>query len=142
MAKTFRNCPRCQSIQTVKSGIISERQRFYCKSCHYYFTVDKLGKQIDTYYVIKALQLYIEGVSYREIERLLGISHVSVLNWVKKYKVSRPIEQDYHPTYKILSHNELSEYMADRNALKRHGLIITEVGDKYMLIKWERFREG
>lgn len=142
MAKTFRNCPRCQSIQTVKSGIISERQRFYCKSCHYYFTVDKLGKQIDTYYVIKALQLYIEGVSYREIERLLGISHVSVLNWVKKYKVSRPIEQDYHPTYKILSHNELSEYMADRNALKGHGLIITEVGDKYMLIKWERFREG
>lgn len=142
MAKTFRNCPRCQSIQTVKSGIVGERQRFYCKSCHYYFTVDKLGKQIDTYYVIKALQLYIEGVSYREIERLLGISHVSVLNWVKKYKVSRPIEQDYHPTYKILSHNELSEYMADRNALKGHGLIITEVGDKYMLIKWERFREG
>jgi len=71
----------------VKSGIIRDRQRFKCKSCSYYFSVDKLGKQIDNYTVIKALQLYIEGVSYREIERLLGISHVSVMNWVKKYNI-------------------------------------------------------
>lgn len=142
MPKHVRSCPKCQSIQTIKSGILGDRQRFYCKSCRYYFTVDKLGKQIDTYYVIKALQLYIEGVSYREIERLLGISHVSVLNWVKKYRVSRPAEKDYHPTYKVLSHAELTEYLADREILKGHGLLITEVGDKYMLIKWERFREG
>ena len=67
----------------VKSGIIKERQRFKCKSCNYYFTVQKLGKRIEGEYVIKALQLYLEGISFREIERILNVSHVSVMNWVK-----------------------------------------------------------
>ena len=45
---------------------------------------------MNSYYVVKALQLYIEGISYREIERILGVSHVSVINWVKKYKIKAP----------------------------------------------------
>ena len=96
MAAEF--CPKCGSEEIVKSGIVKDRQRFKCKNCGYYFTVQKLGKQIDNYLVIKALQLYIEGVSYREIERLLGISHVSVMNWVKKYNITAPKNPDYRPT--------------------------------------------
>ena len=76
-------CPKCQSQQVIKSGVITERQRFRCKQCGYSFTVLKKGKNIDPYYVIKALQLYMEGVTLRENERILGISHVSVMNWVK-----------------------------------------------------------
>ncbi|HAA14690.1 MAG TPA: hypothetical protein DCE41_24585 [Cytophagales bacterium] len=134
-------CPRCESQQVIKSGIVNDRQRFKCKKCQYYFTVNKLGKQIDTYYVTKALQLYLEGVSYREIERILGVSHVSVMNWVKKYKVKAPENHDYRPTYKVLNHNELGEFFANRSNLSGAGMMITELGDKYMLIKWERFRE-
>jgi transposase-like protein len=78
-----QKCPKCDSLEIVKNGIIKERQRYRCQKCNYNFTVDKLGKGIDSYFVVKALQLYIEGVSYREIERLLGVSHVSVMNWVK-----------------------------------------------------------
>ncbi|NJL11958.1 MAG: IS1 family transposase [Microscillaceae bacterium] len=134
-------CPKCGSDKATKSGIIRERQRYRCKTCDYYFTVNKLGKQIDNYYVIKALQLYIEGISYREIERLLGVSHVSVMNWVKKYRIQAPENSEYHPTYKILNHNELVEYLAKSDQLKGSGMIITELGDKFMMIKWERFRE-
>jgi transposase-like protein len=65
----------------MKSGVVNYRQRFKFKKCNYYFTVNKLGKKIDDYFVNKALQLYIERLSYREIERILGISHVSILNW-------------------------------------------------------------
>ena len=54
-------CPKCQSQDYVKSGIIKGRQRFKCKECNYYFTVQKMGKRIDDYYVTKALQLYVEG---------------------------------------------------------------------------------
>ena len=77
-------CPKCAGEKLIKSGIVKDRQRFKCIDCQYYFTVMKDGKNIDPYYVIKALQLYIEGISYREIERILGVSHVSVINWVKK----------------------------------------------------------
>lgn len=137
-----KSCPKCQHTEAVKSGIINNRQRFRCKGCGYFFTVDKLGKQIDSYYVIKALQLYIEGVSYREIERLLGVSHVSVINWVKQYQIQRPNSlTEYHPTYHILNHAELLEMMNDPKQLLGAGLMITEVGKKYMVIRWERFRQ-
>lgn len=134
-------CPRCQNQQTIKSGVIKERQRYYCKKCQYYFTVNKLGKKIDDYYVTKALQLYLEGISYREIERIIGVSHVTVSNWVKEFKVRKPAHAGYHPTYKIFSHMELVEYLKNKEQLSGAGMIITELGDKFMLIKWERFKD-
>jgi hypothetical protein len=135
------SCPRCDGTNIIKSGIVKERQRFKCKSCNYNFSVQKLGKQIDNYLVIKALQLYIEGVSYREIERLLGISHVSVMNWVRKYNAQAPSNPDYRPTYKILTHNELMENIKEPHFLDGSGMVLTELGDKFMMIKWERFRD-
>ena len=134
-------CPKCQQQQVVKSGIVKGKQRYNCKGCNYFFTVLKDGKNIDPYYVVKALQLYIEGVSLREIERLIGVSHVSVMNWVKKYKVHAPENMEYRPTYKVLKHSELVEFISDRDTLKNAGMIITELGDKYMLIKWEKFKK-
>ena len=134
-------CPRCDSENLVKSGVVKDRQRFKCKNCNYYFTVSKLGKQVDNHTVIKALQLYIEGISYREIERLLGISHVSVMNWVKKYGVKAPKNTEYRPTYKILTHSELADLLTDKDFLQGSGMLLSELGDKYMMIKWERFRD-
>lgn len=133
-------CPKCQSGKVVKSGVVKGRQRYNCKDCSYFFTVLKEGKHIDPYYVIKALQLYLEGVSLREIERLIGVSHVSVMNWVKKYKVQAPENREYRPTYKVLKHAELIAFLGDRDAMKNTGMIITELGDKYMLIRWEKFK--
>ena len=132
-------CPKCDSQIITKSGIINGSQRYKCKSCNYNFTVQKLGKSIDSYMVIKSLQLYIEGVSYREIERLLGVSHVSVMNWVKKYNVKIPKQNLYTPTYKILNHLELVEYCKSPKNLENKGMIVTELGDKFMVIHWDRF---
>ena len=134
-------CPNCNSESYIKSGVVNDRQRYKCKDCGYFFTVNKLGKKIDDYYVNKALQLYLEGLTYREIERILGVSHVSIMNWVKKYNIKRPYRTDYHPTYKILNANELSKYFQDSKNLSGAGVLVTELGDKFMLIKWERFRD-
>jgi transposase-like protein len=134
-------CPNCNSNNYIKSGIVNKRQRYKCKECNYYFTVNKLGKRIDDYYVNKALQLYLEGLTYREIERILGISHVSIMNWVKKYNIKRPYNSKYHPSYKIYNAKELANYFKDSSKLKGAGTIVTELGDKFMLIKWERFKE-
>lgn len=134
-------CPKCQSSGIVKSGIVNEKQRYLCKKCRYYFTVNKIGKKIDDYYVTKALQLYLEGLSFREIERIIGVSHVTVSNWVKEFKIKKPSHGDYHPTYKIFSHTELVEHLKNKEQLSGAGMIITELGDKFMLIKWERFKD-
>ena len=134
-------CPKCNNQNVSKSGIIKGKQRFFCKNCNYNFTVKKLGKQIDDYYVTKALQLYLEGLSYREIERIIGVSHVSISSWIKKYNTTRPPHSEFHPVYKVLKQNELIEYISQENNLENSGLIITQFADKYMLIKWERFKK-
>ena len=135
------SCPKCQQKNIVKSGIINERQWFLCKDCNYYFTVKKLGKQIDDYFVTKALQLYLEGLSFREIERIIGVSHVTISSWIKKYNIKRPPHSEFHTTYKVFKQNELIEFMQNEENIKGSGLIITEFGDKYMMIKWERFKK-
>lgn len=134
-------CPNCQFDKVIKSGVVQDRQRFKCKSCNYHFSVNKLGKKIDDYYVNKALQLYLEGLTYREIERILGISHVTILNWVKKFNIKRPQNTDYHPAYRILTAEEVAKYFSDKSNLKGAGVVLTELGDKFMMIKWERFRK-
>ena len=134
-------CPKCQDNQIIKSGIINSKQRYLCKKCNYFFTVNKIGKKIDDYYVTKALQLYLEGVSFREIERIIGVSHVTISNWAKAFNIKKPSHANYHPTYKILSHLELIEYVKNKELLSGAGMIITELGDKFMLIKWERFKD-
>ncbi|WP_140486086.1 MULTISPECIES: helix-turn-helix domain-containing protein [Flavobacterium] len=100
-----------------------------------------MGKKIDDYYVTKALQLYLEGLSYREIERIIGVSHVSISNWIKSFNIKKPVNTNYHPTYKILNHLELVEYIKNKETISGAGMIITELGDKFMLIKWERFKK-
>ncbi|NCT17031.1 MAG: hypothetical protein COZ75_03405 [Flavobacteriaceae bacterium CG_4_8_14_3_um_filter_34_10] len=135
------SCPKCQSMSIIKSGIINNRQRFRCKNCNYNFTVNKIGKKIDSYYVTKSLQLFLEGLSYREIERIIGVSHVTVSNWVKEYKIKRALQSDYHPSYKIYSHEELISYLKNKSNIIGAGMVITELGDKFMLIKWERFKD-
>ena len=134
-------CPKCQNNQIVKSGIVKNRQRYLCKSCNYFFSVNKLGKKIDDYYVTKALQLYLEGLSFREIERIIGVSHVSISNWVKEFKIKKPENSNYHPTYKIFNHLELAHFLTNKDVLSGAGTLITELGDKSMLIKWERFKD-
>lgn len=136
----MNSCPQCQSSKIIKSGIVNDRQRYKCKLCNYNFTVNKLGKQIDQYYVTKALQLYLEGLSYREIERILGVSHVTIMKWVRKYQVKQAFQNDYHPTYKICNSEELANFFKDKENLNGAGVIVTELGNKFMLIKWERFK--
>ncbi|MBY5951857.1 MAG: hypothetical protein NXH89_06565 [Cyclobacteriaceae bacterium] len=140
MEKPF--CPKCNHPKVVKSGIVGGRQRFKCKKCNYHFSVNKIGKGIDSYYVVKALQLYVEGISFREIERILGVSHVSVMNWVRQYKIKAPEQYDYRPTYKVLSHAELVKFMTSKENLQGSGMLLTELGDKFMMIKWERFKNS
>lgn len=134
-------CPKCKEAEYVKSGVVKGRQRYHCRHCGYFFTVLKEGKQIDPYYVVKAIQLYVEGVTLREIERILGVSHVSVMNWIKQYGIQRPEQLDYRPTYKVFNHAELIDFLSKRENLSASGCIINELGDKFIMIKWERFRK-
>ncbi len=74
-------CSKYGSDKRVKSGFNNKKQRYLCKECGCHYTVSQRG--YSEHIRRKAIQLYLEGNGFRRIERILKVSHVSVINWVK-----------------------------------------------------------
>ncbi len=81
-------CPHCQSDRVVKNGHHQDKQRYACKAC---------GRQFVDRYTVRGyppevkqrcLALHCQEISFREIERQTGVSHNTVINWVKEMKES------------------------------------------------------
>ena len=77
-----------------------------CKSCGCRYTPDPKEHGYDEEVRLQALTLHFEGVSLREIGRLLNVNHQSVANWIKGYENYLP--QELPPS--ILEIAELDGY--------------------------------
>jgi len=76
------NCPKCISEDFVKNGIKYSKQRYKCKKCGCNFTQShKPGASLEI--KLQALQLYLEGMGFRAIGRILNVSNVTVLYWIR-----------------------------------------------------------
>jgi len=127
-------CVRCHSEKIVKAGYVSEKQRHKCKCCGYFFTKNSKSKP----YSIKrlAIELYLEGMSYRLISKILKVSDVAILKWIKgigsdleKYrKRDRKIEQIRIEAFK--------RDVFQNNDLERKGFLIVDVFDEEMRSYW------
>lgn len=77
------HCKKCGSAEYVKSGWVRGLQRYRCKACGCHFTdTPERGKPA----AMKALAalLYAMGnMSFCGIARLLGVSDVAVLKWIR-----------------------------------------------------------
>ncbi|MFH1158165.1 MAG: IS1 family transposase [Pseudomonadota bacterium] len=77
------DCPKCGGVERSKDGIVKGRQRFLCKSCRYRYTVARRSGTGDAAMKRQALQLYLEGLGFRSIGRVLKFSNVAILKWVR-----------------------------------------------------------
>lgn len=80
-------CPFCEDESIVKNGIIKYkgggRQRFLCKSCGQNFYPDFSLLKIDK--CRQAIIMYLEGLDYTEIGKILKVDRYTVRAWIKKY---------------------------------------------------------
>jgi len=89
-------CVFCKSDKVVKDGVRhnkhSDIQKFRCKSCGRYFTVN-LGferMKASPQAITSAMQLYFTGESLRNVQKFLRlqgvkVSHVAIYKWIGKY---------------------------------------------------------
>jgi transposase len=77
-------CFRCGGEDCVKSGFMQGQQRYKCKSCGYHF-INKPRRGRSQATIALAVWLYLSGLSQRRIARLLGVSPVAVLHWIKNF---------------------------------------------------------
>ena len=86
------DCPKCKHTEKTKDGKVKGRQRYKCKSCHYRYTIERKSDVKSEEVKRLALEMYLEGLGFRSIGRILSISHVTVYYWVKNWgeKISLP----------------------------------------------------
>lgn len=77
------NCPKCHSSNYCKDGIVKSRQRYQCKECGLRYTVEKKSDVKSKETKRLALEMYLEGLGFRAIGRILKISYGTVYQWVK-----------------------------------------------------------
>lgn len=129
----MENCPRCQSTNFRKDGIVKEKQRYFCKDCQYHFTVKHRGKSKAT--KRNALLLYLEGLGFRSIGRVLQVSHVSVFNWIKEFgeqlETLRSAEK-----IDVVEIDEMHTYIRSKKTIAGSGLLLIEMAKGSSTAKW------
>lgn len=79
-------CNKCDKNEyVIRCGLnaSSGTQRYRCQGCAVYFTPQPKPHGYDQGLREQAVKLYLEGMSYRAVARVLGIHNQSVINWVK-----------------------------------------------------------
>lgn len=113
-------CPKCSNKHIVKDGIVKNRQRYKCKNCNYRFTVHQRNAKTATSEIKKmALHMYLEGLGFRSIGRILNFSHVAVYNWIKSYgeKLKELIQSNSNNKIKIVEIDEMHSYIGEKKLL-------------------------
>ena len=122
------NCPKCKCEKKVKSGIVKGKQRFKCSDCGCNYTVEFKSTAKPMSMKKNALHLYLEGLGFRSIGRYLGVSNVSVLNWIRSFgeEVS-----SLHSTKEEIDFVELDEmhsYIGSKKTIVGFGLLLIDMG--------------
>lgn len=77
-------CPKCGEENSYKNGIVKCKQRYTCRECKYNYRTNKFYKYYSDEEKKEALRYHNEGIGFRRIERLLGMSNTIVIRWVKQ----------------------------------------------------------
>ena len=129
------NCPKCKKEKNCKSGIIKGRQRYKCKDCKYYYTVEQRAGTADKATKRQALELYLEGLGFRSIGRLLKFSNVSILNWIRSFGAQVQDLRAEHPV-KIIELDEMHTYIGSKKNIAGYGLLLIEMQKDSSTAHW------
>ncbi len=83
----MRSCHHCASKSYIKNGCYKGVQRDVCQSCGRSFSSNGLRRPLET--KRQALEMSVNSVGIRKIARFVQVSPTSVLNWIKKARVSQ-----------------------------------------------------
>jgi transposase-like protein len=100
-------CPECRSSKINKNGQRNGKQNYICKECRrqfidYYETPRGYSLQVKQ----QCLSMYVNGMGFRSIERVMGVHNTTVMDWVRQVGGNLP---DYYNPNQIPQVGELDE---------------------------------
>ena len=121
------DCTRFKSSNKVKRGVINGRQRYTCEDCGYNYTVVQKSTSKPDSIKRKALQLYLEGLGFRSIGRILQVSHVSVYNWIRSFGSKLHLIRS-DTEIEVIEIDEMHSYTGDKKTTVGYGLLLIDMG--------------
>ncbi len=130
-------CPRCQSSNTRKDGHQSGKQRWECKDCGRIFRDSYSSQGYHPQVKQICLNMYLNGMGFRGIERVTGIHHTTIINWVAQSGEQLPEDELSEPELAQL--DELQTYVSRKTnkiwvwTAINHlapGILAMEIGDR------------
>jgi insertion element IS1 protein InsB len=86
-------CPVCNSNHVNKNGRKKGKQNYICFDCKKQFidSYDRRGyaQEIKE----ECLKMHENGMGFREIEKIKGVHHTTVINWVKQSKINNKLDR-------------------------------------------------
>lgn len=76
--------------------------------------------------------MYLEGLDFHSIARLLGVSHVSIINWILKY--GKELESIRNPRpCKTMELDEMHAYIGNKKTIDGFGLLLIETPENTLI---------
>jgi transposase-like protein len=112
------------NAEYIKDGHAKGRQRYQCKRCEHHYTVKKRSGEKPPETRQFALDMYLEGLGFRAIGRLLKVSHTAVFDWVKKAgkSIALPVEND---PVEVAELDEMHTYVGQKKTTDGFGQPLT-----------------
>ena len=107
-------CPNCHSSQIRKNGHRRGKQNYQCKECGRQFitTHSHMGYPLEV--KENCLNMYVNGLGFRAIERVTGVNHNTVIRWVKKIGRSLPDTPKVSAIPEITEIDELQTFVGKK----------------------------
>jgi transposase len=94
-----------------------------------------MGKQIDNYYRVKAIQLYLEGISISDISDMIGVSHDAIQVWLAPLKgLLKPIRLPKQSLEFSISKEGIRLEVEDED-LYTSGVVVNQEGSQVWGVK-------
>ena len=78
-----------------------------------------------------ALELYLEGLGFRSIGRLIKVSHISVFNWIKQYGQNMDLLQNDHAIC-VTEIDEMHSYIGSKKTQSGSGLQLDRYAKEFV----------
>ena len=115
-------CPDCQSHHIRKNGHRRGKQNHICVDCGRQFVEHpKAHRGYSDDVRQLCLRMYVNGMGFREIERVTGIHHTTVINWVRQAGESLPDAYDPDETPEVGELDELQTFVGSKKTRSGSG---------------------
>jgi len=138
----MENCKNCGSSKLVKNGKNKlGAQRYKCKECRGTFIAGDARLKHGLEKRLKVINMYLEGVGIRSIERLEGVSNPLIIYWIRHFaelirkEIRRRSLPDKPRDIAIVEIDELFTYYKKRPNEHMYGLLLTETEIKLLISK-------